>query len=232
MSPAILRDLEQLGIEVHNAYGLTEAPLVTINYPGRNRMGTVGEPLPRTEVTIGEDGEVLVRGPQVTSGYEGGASSLTDGWLPTGDIGRLTKGGSLVLEGRKKELIKTSYGKYVNPSKVETMLRDLPGVAEAMVVGEGRPYGAALLWMDGKADAESLDAAIPLMNTQLSHPEQVKAWALLPNDLSIERGELTANMKIRRTKILQRYDEVIEALYSTGGSSAEALHIGRAGRDG
>jgi long-chain acyl-CoA synthetase len=233
MSPAILGDFRALGIEVHNAYGLTEAPLVTINFPDRNRIGTVGEPLPRTEVKVSEDGEVLVRGPQVTCGYDKGEENpFRDGWLLTGDNGRITKDGSLVLEGRMKELIKTSYGKYVNPLKVETMLRDLPGVAEAMLVGEGRPHITALLWMEDRSAASDLDAIIESMNAQLSHPEQVKAWAVLSNDLSIETGDLTANMKLRRTKLAQRYASMIESLYSDGVESADNVHIGRAGREG
>ena len=98
---------------------------------------------------IAEDGEVLVRGPQVTAGYfEADAPSpVQDGWLHTGDLGRLTEDGYLVLEGRKKELFKTSYGKYVQPAKVEALLRDIPGIAETMLVGEGRPYCVALLWI-------------------------------------------------------------------------------------
>jgi long-chain acyl-CoA synthetase len=120
-SEQLLLNFRELGIEIHNAYGLTEAPLVTLNRAGANHIGTVGAPLPRTEVRIAEDGEVLVRGPQITAGYfkEDAASPIRDGWLYTGDLGRLTADGYLVLEGRKKELFKTSYGKYIQPGKVE-----------------------------------------------------------------------------------------------------------------
>jgi long-chain acyl-CoA synthetase len=230
MSPEILASFRQLGIEVHNAYGLTEAPLVTINYPGRNRIGTVGEPLPQTEVSIADDSEVRVRGPQVTCGYFGGElQPFRDGFLCTGDTGHLDAQGSLVLDGRKKELIKTAYGKFVSPLKVETMVRDLPGVAEAMVVGEGRPYCAALIWPEQGTPID-IDGLIERMNGNLSHPEQIKAWAILPNDLSVEGGELTANMKLRRPRVLERYAAVIESLYSGSTPQAEALHIGRAGR--
>ena len=99
---------------------------------------------------IAADGEVLVRGPQVTQGYvdAGVAQPFQDGWLATGDLGHLTGDGFLVIDGRKKELIKTAYGKYLQPTRLEALLRELPGVAEAMVVGEGRPYCAALLWTD------------------------------------------------------------------------------------
>jgi long-chain acyl-CoA synthetase len=230
MSPEILTSFRRLGIEVHNAYGLTEAPLVTINFPGRNRIGTVGEPLPLTEVSIADDGEVLVRGPQVTSGYFGDVEQpFREGFLCTGDLGHLDPHGSLVLDGRKKELLKTAYGKYMSPLKVETMLRDLPGVSEAMIVGEGRPYCAALIWPEQGASLD-IDALIMGMNDHLSHPEQVKAWALLPNDLSVEGGELTANMKLRRQRVLERYAAVIESMYYGSMPPAEAMHVGRAGR--
>lgn len=232
MSSEILTALRALDIEVHNAYGLTEAPLVTLNMPGRNRIGTVGEPLPRTEVSVAEDGEVLVRGPQVMSGYDGSEEQpFRDGWLLTGDTGRITAEGSLVLEGRKKELIKTSYGKFVNPLKVETMLRDLPGVFEAMVVGEGRPYCTALIWTDKSAVVEEVDRQVEAVNTQLSRPEQVRAWAVLPNDLSIETGELTANMKLRRPRLAKRYAQVIEMLYGEGEAPSGVLLMGRAERE-
>ncbi|HET9671628.1 MAG TPA: AMP-binding protein, partial [Actinomycetota bacterium] len=137
----LLGAFRELGIEVHDAYGQTEAPLVTINRVGRNRIGTVGVPLPETQVRIAEDGEVLVRGPQLTRGYLGDVDGpFRDGWLGTGDLGRLTDDGALVIEGRKKDLLKTSYGKYVRATRIETMLREVPGVDEAMVVAEGRPF--------------------------------------------------------------------------------------------
>lgn len=231
MSPEILATLHRLGVEVHNAYGLTEAPLVTINYAGRNRIGTVGEPLPRTEVTIAADGEVLVKGPQVTSGYFGGREQpFRDGFLLTGDIGHLTDEGSLVLDGRKKELLKTSYGKYINPLKMETALRDIPGVFEAMIVGEGRPFCAAMVWSEDAVPLE-IDARVEVLNSHLSPPEQVRAWVVLPNDLSVQGGELTANMKLRRGQVMQKYALVIDAIYSGSPIPREVLHLGRMRRD-
>ncbi|HSK35168.1 MAG TPA: AMP-binding protein, partial [Actinomycetota bacterium] len=174
-SPELLVRLRELGVEVHDAYGLSEAPLVTLNRLGRNRIGTVGEPLPETEVRIAADGEILVRGPQVTTGYvdAGVAQPFRDGWLATGDLGHRTADGFLVIDGRKKELIKTAYGKYLHPARLEALLRELPGVAEAMVVGEGRPYCAALLWTDppaGPAPAE-LERAMAALNARLEQPE-------------------------------------------------------------
>jgi long-chain acyl-CoA synthetase len=237
-SEGLLRAYHELGVEVHNSYGLTEAPLVTLNRQGANRIGTVGELLPETQVRIEEDGELLVRGPQVTAGYfdEGEATPFRDGWLATGDLGQMTAEGSLVILGRKKELIKTSYAKYVHPAKVESRLKEIPGVAEAMLVGEGEPFCVALMWVDdghgdpARADAQRIDRAVLAMNGQLSHPEQVKRWAILPNDLSIERGDLTGNLKLKRHAVTQRLQSVVSALYNGGKPFGNVLHIGTAER--
>lgn len=231
----LLRAYRDLGIEVHNAYGLTEAPLVALNRPGANHLGTVGQPLPETRVRIAEDGEVLVQGPQVTAGYFPGESACKDGWLLTGDLGRLTDEGSLVILGRKKELFKTSYGKYIHPAKVETLLKEIPGVAEAMLVGEGKPYCTALLWTRGNGGGrpaiEAIDRAIPEMNVRLSHPEQVKQWAILPGSLSIEGGHLTANLKLKRQAVAQQFSNVLDALYRGESMPADTLHVGQAVRE-
>jgi long-chain acyl-CoA synthetase len=210
----LLRSFRELGVEIHVAYGLTEAPLVALNRLGRNRIGTVGELLPETQVRLADDGELLVRGPQLMAGYvDEDEQPFRDGWLLTGDLGQITRDGWLVIDGRKKDLLKTAYGKYLQPSKIEAMLRRIPGVSEAMVVGEGRPFCAALLWMEGVDGATAVDAAVTEMNRLLSHPEQVKRWAVLPNDLSIEGGELTANLKLRRHEVKARFHGEIERLY-------------------
>jgi long-chain acyl-CoA synthetase len=233
----LLRRFRELGIEVHDAYGSTEAPLVTLNRVGRNRIGTVGEPLPDTEVRVAADGEVLVRGPQVMSGYLGdGEQPFREEWLETGDLGRLTEDGALVIEGRKKDLIKTSYGKYVRVARIEAMLRALPGVEEAMVVGEGRPFCSALLWVRrarwDPASQAALDAAVVTMNRDLSHPEQVKRWAVLTEGLSVASGELTPNLKLRRSVVLRRFVQEVDALYEERVSGqAHGVHIGSAPRE-
>jgi long-chain acyl-CoA synthetase len=210
----LLASFRELGVEIYDAYGLTEAPLVTLNRPGRNRIGTVGEPLPETEVRIGGDGEVLVRGPQVMAGYVDEAEQpVRDGWLSTGDLGHLSPDGWLAIDGRKKDLLKTAYGKYLQPAKIEAMLRRIPGVTEAMVVGERRAFCAALLWTTAMDGAAGIDAAVPEINANLSHPEQVKRWLLLPDDLSIGGGELTANLKLKRRRVEERFRDEIGSLY-------------------
>ncbi|MDD1770712.1 MAG: AMP-binding protein, partial [Methanomassiliicoccales archaeon] len=230
MGNDILADLSRLGIEVHNAYGLTEAPLVTLNRKGRNVIGSVGEPLPMTEIEVAEDREVLVRGPQVTPGYRDyeGQQPFRDGWLLTGDLGRI-ENGHLFLEGRKKELIKTSYGKFVSPMRVESMLRDSPFVSEAMLIGEGRPYCVALLWPEGKWDpknAERIDKLVKDANARLSQPERPRRWAVVKGELSVERGELTANLKLRRRVAEEKYASLISSMYISTGGHQDAWYIG------
>ena len=216
---SLLRGFGELGVEVHNAYGLTEAPLVAMNTVGRNRAGTVGEPLPETQMRVGEDGEIFVKGPQITCGYLDPSEDppFRDGFLATGDLGRL-EDGYLVVEGRKKELIKTSYGKYVQPARIESMLREIGVVEEAMVVGEGRPYCVALIWVKRGLDRAgvlgSIDQAVSEINRHLSHPEQLKRWVALDNDLSMSGGELTGTLKLRRAVVAARLTGVIESLYS------------------
>ncbi len=221
ISSALLKDFQELGIEVLNGYGLTEAPLVTVNRVGANRTDTVGKPLPHTDIHIADDGEILVRGPQVASGYlaDDETDIFRDGWLYTGDLGYLTDDGSLVIKGRKKDIIVTSYGKNIYPAKIEAMLRNSRYIDEAMVVGEAKPFCTALLWVThGNSgtfyDVDKINDHVKQVNNQLSHPEQVKRWMILRNGLSIEGRELTASMKLRRGEISFNLSELIDSLYS------------------
>jgi long-chain acyl-CoA synthetase len=208
-----------LGIEVHNAYGLTEAPLVTINRLGKNHIGTVGQPLPKTELKEADDGELLVKSPQVMQGYlhEEKNQIFEDGWLHTGDLGRIDENGDLILYGRKKEVIATSYGKMISPFKIESMVKALEGTDEVMLIGEGKPYVSALIWSSqaekkpGKV--ELIKKGIDEINRNLSRAEQIRTWAILKNDLSVEGGDLTPNFKLRRQNISSRFDNIIHSLY-------------------
>jgi long-chain acyl-CoA synthetase len=231
MDENLLQNFRGLGVEIHNAYGMTEAPLVTLNRMGRNRLGTVGEPMPMTQVKIAEDGEIMVKGPQVTVGYFDKTleSPFKDGWLITGDIGKVTDEGSLVIFGRKKELIKTSYGKCIYSGKIEGMMRELPGVDEAMLVGESKPYCSALMWINkgewNEKTLKAIDGAVEDMNKCLSNPEKIKKWALLENNLSIENGDLAANLKLKRNVVSQKLSGIVDALY--GGESPKGeIHYG------
>jgi long-chain acyl-CoA synthetase len=234
----LLERFRELGIEIHNAYGLTEAPLVALNRRGSNRLGTVGLPLPETQVRIAVDGEVLVRGPQVTAGYcnAPGEEILRDGWLSTGDLGRLDERGGLTIRGRKKEILITSYGKNIHPGRIEEMLREIPGMADAMIVGDNRPLISALLWLangsDTAAAIEEVDRSVHRLNGALSRPERVKRWAILADGPTIENGELTGNLKLRRQTVLARRADVVAVLYSRRGragvetSMPGVLHFG------
>lgn len=221
----LLEGFRELGIEVHDAYGLTEAPLVTLNRRGANRLGTVGAPLPDTEVRLAADGEILVRGPQVSAGRFDGAEegALDDGWLATGDLGELDGRGNLIVGGRKKEILVTSYGKNIHPLKIEGLLRRIPGLGEAMVIGDNRPSLAALLWLrEGSVTPAALaeiDRSVGRVNRELSHPEQVKRWAVLTESPGIDSGELTGNLKLRRRAVLERRAEVVEMLYRAPGAA-------------
>jgi long-chain acyl-CoA synthetase len=200
-----------------------------MNKLGKNRIGTVGEPLPRTQLRIAEDGELLVRGPQVTLGYLNPKIEPPgkEDWLYTGDLGKLTQEGSLIINGRKKELIVTSYGKNIHPTKVESMLKEIQGVEEAMVVGDGKPFCGAFLWVghdyDNPSLVQTIERSISEVNKRLSHPEQVKCWAILKNNLSIENGDLTASLKLKRWDVMKRQSEVVEALYGGRKPDAEGI---------
>ncbi len=228
VSDDLLQSYHEMGIEVHNAYGLTEAPLVTINRIGKNKIGTVGEPLPFTDINIDADGEILVRGPQVASDYFNNDSDslLKEGWLHTGDFGHMTSRGSLVITGRKKEVIVNSYGKTINPLKIEGMLKNIPGIDEAMVIGDGKPYCSALLWTEIELNLDRIDKDIKEINTRLSRPEEIKGWAILDNDLSIGT-DLTANLKLKRKAILERYQNTVDFIYKSRAEPASVLHFGR-----
>ncbi|MGC9516669.1 MAG: SDR family oxidoreductase [Methanomicrobiales archaeon] len=231
VSQELLLKYHELGIEVHNAYGLTEAPLVTINRKKHNKIGTVGKPLPETVVKTLEDDEILVKGPQVTAGYFriNSKDLFQEGWLKTGDYGKIDDGGNLIITGRKKEVIINSYGKTINPLKIEALLRDIPEVAEAMVVGDGKPYCSALIWIEAKVeiDYKKIEYSIIDLNKNLSNPEQIKKWAVMVNDLSVESGDLTANMKLKRDKIAKRYLDEIYYLYGQKDKPSNILHSGK-----
>ena len=232
-----------LGITVFDVYGMTETcGAITANGPGGFKLGTVGRATPGMEVTLGEDGEVLVRGPVNTPGYfrqEEATRALIDedGWVHTGDIGTLDDDGFFAIVDRKKELIITSAGKNIAPSNIENFLKESPIVGHAMAVGDGRPYVVAVLTLDGeiaplvaqKMGVEFTDladlaqkpeiqamaqAAVDNANERLSRPEQVKAFELLPTEWTAESEELTPTLKLKRRVVNTKYSDVLDRLYS------------------
>ena len=227
ISPEILRFFYGIGIEILEGYGLTEttAP-ATFNRPLQARFGTVGLPLPGVEIKIAPDGEVLVKGGNVFAGYfkdeKATKESLADGWLRTGDIGELDRDGYLKITDRKKDLFKTSGGKYVAPGAMETQLRHHRGIAQAVVLGDGKPFVAALVVLDpdvvrgGAADPHGqqlVEQAVNDVNQGLSHPEQIKKFKILDADFTIG-DELTPSMKVKRKRITEKYSSDIDELYT------------------
>jgi long-chain acyl-CoA synthetase len=231
------------GIEVLEGYGLSECVgAATINRFGDNRIGTVGRPLPGVRVRIAADGEVLLRGDMMFGGYhnqpeETDLALSEDGWLHTGDVGTLDEAGFLVLTDRKKDIIVTSGGKNVAPQRVEAAMRMSPYVFDAMVFGDRRPHLVALITLNeeevrtfatnldlpvddwGALLRDSrvrglLDAELELCNARLSRFEWVRSYRILRRPLSIEGGELTPTMKVRRRIIWERNRPLIEAMYA------------------
>ena len=239
LSKTVAEFLFAIGIPVIEGYGLTEtAPVLTINPHDAPRLGTVGRALPRVTLKIAEDGEILARGPNVMQGYYGKADAtaeaLKDGWFHTGDIGRLDADGYLVITDRKKELLVTAGGKNVAPQPVEQELKRHPLVAEAMLIGDRRPFISVLIMPDfsalvakigetSEANREALvqrgdvralfDEIVASVNSQLPRYEQMRKFALLPVEPSVETGELTPTLKIKRRVVGQKWQDVIDALY-------------------
>ncbi len=226
VSQKLLENFRELGIEIHNAYGLTEAPLITLNRLGENDLTTVGPPLPDTRISLADDGEILVEGPQVAAQYDGRTSPV----LHTGDLGKITDNGHLQIIGRKKEILINAYGKNINMQHVETLLGDIPGISDTLLVGEQRPYCVALLWPEDDRpapDEETLLAAVRSVNEQLNHPEQVKRYAVMSGPLKISTGELTSNLKLRRKNVEELHRQTIDGLYApTAEPAGDVLYIG------
>jgi long-chain acyl-CoA synthetase len=235
------------GITVLEGYGLSEATAgVTLNRPGRNKIGTVGPPLPGVSVQIAGDGEILVRGPDVFAGYwrndAATAESLeAGGWLHTGDIGALDDQGFLRVTGRRKELIVTASGVNVAPAVLEDRIRAHPLVSQAAVIGEGRPYVACLVTLDVEtlafwkkqhgrpADATAgeladdpglmaeIQRAVDEANLAVSRAESVRRFRIVAADFTEASGQLTPTDKVRRNVVIRDYAADIDALYSRAG---------------
>jgi len=234
------------GILIIEGYGLTEAsPILNVNRPENFRFGTVGQPLPNVEIKIAEDGEILARGPNVMRGYlnlpkETKTSLSEDGFLRTGDLGRLEEDGFLTITGRKKEIMVTSSGRNIAPMPIENLLKSSPYIAEIMLIADGRPYVTALIVPDferfeaegiGEVNSSgSLDPAdlvqskqvlrlieyeISRLSAGLAEYERIVRFTLMPREFSIEEGELTPTMKIKRDVLLEKFADLINEMYET-----------------
>jgi long-chain acyl-CoA synthetase len=233
IAPDVLEFFATLDLPIKEIYGQSEdCGPTSCNLPGRTKLGTVGPPVPGLEVKIAEDGEILVRGPNVFLGYfkepEATAETLKDGWLCSGDLGAFDQQGFLSITGRKKEIIITAGGKNIAPKNIEALLKQSPLVAEAVVIGDRRKYLTALVTLDEAAarklvpsgdltTAAEIRSAIQVtvdeVNKQLARVEQIKRFVVLPSAFGIDSGELTPTMKIKRKVIAQKYAREIESMY-------------------
>jgi len=230
-----------LDLRVLQGYGLSEtSPVITLNPPGKNRNGTVGPPIPGTQVRVADDGEILVRGPGVMKEYfrnpEATRQVMVGGWFATGDIGELDAEGYLTVTDRKKELLVTSGGKNIAPSPIEARLERDPLIAQTMLIGNDRKFLSALIVPDFIAlreEAKALGVTVQDPESLIEHPrilqlyqervrqlldawarfKQVRRFTLLAHEWTPESGEVTPTLKIRRRVLLERYREQIELMY-------------------
>jgi long-chain acyl-CoA synthetase len=235
-----------IGIRIHEGYGLTEtSPVIAVNNPINHRLGTVGKPLPNVEVRIAEDGELLVRGPSIFKGYwkmpEETAAVFEDSWFKTGDIASVDEEGYLSITDRKKDLIKTSGGKFIAPQPIESSLKVNQYIGEAALLGDRRRFPAVLI-IPSFADLEEwarqhgvkfssrkelvkshqvqslYQGIVDEMNQNLAQFEKLKRVLVVPDELSIAEGTLTPSMKLRRRNLVDRYKKEIDALYAEAES--------------
>jgi long-chain acyl-CoA synthetase len=240
----LLRIFNAAGVPVYEGYGPTEnSPVISVNRKaeGQTKLGTVGPPLDGIEVKLAEDGEICVRGPSVMKGYykrpDLTAEAIIDGWLHTGDIGVWDEGKFLKITDRKKELFKTSGGKYVAPQPIENKLKESPFIEQIIVVGSGRKYVGALIvpsftalqnWarennivylnpetiIKEQRVIELYKDIIQQYNPNFNQVEQIKKFELLPKEWNIESGEMTPKMSLKRKVIMEKYQDKIEEIYS------------------
>tara|TARA_B100000287_G_scaffold431100_1_gene487684 strand:- start:29 stop:1807 length:1779 start_codon:yes stop_codon:yes gene_type:complete len=257
INPEILSMFQELDIPLFEGYGMTENTAgATLNYHGNNMIGSVGKRLPDTEIKIADDGEVLLKGDHVMKGYynnpKATEETIIDGWLYTGDVGKINSDGYLSITGRKKEIYVNSAGKNIAPLVIEETMKSIPLVSQCFLVGDNRKYCSALFTLDvgailrdkigidtnlipkdpvlqikmlnenGKELSdftgnvkikEELDHAVNKLNNQFSNPEQLKKFSILPRDFTIDDGELTPTLKIRRKQINENWSETIESMY-------------------
>jgi len=238
----------KMGIRIHEGYGLTEtSPVIAVNTPLNHRIGTVGKILSNLEVRIAEDGEILVKGPSVFKGYwnrpEETKAALVDGWFKTGDIGNIDADGYLSVTDRKKDLIKTSGGKFIAPQPIENSLKLNPLVGTAAIIGDRRKFPAVLIspnfrpleeWArensipftsraeliaDPKVQA-LYESIVEAINTNLARFEKLKRVMLVADEFTADNGALTPTMKLRRRVIEERYKKQIDELYTQAEATA------------
>jgi len=247
INPEILRFFDAAGVLVLEGWGMTEtSTAATISTPEDFRVGAIGKPFPGCDVKIADDGEILVKGPNVFKGYhkneEATRETIVDGWLHTGDLGEIDGDGFIKITGRKKDIIITAGGKNITPANLEAEIKQHPLVSQCVVVGDRRPYLVALVTLDPEeavayaqehdlpedpaALAENpdvraaIEAHVDKINEDFARVEQVKKIAILPHDLTQETGELTPTLKVKRAVVTQKHEDVIDDLYGAERAAA------------
>jgi len=245
ISPDLIRFFHGIGIEVTEGYGQTECSGIShMNRPEKAQIGSVGQALDNISCRIAEDGEILVKGPSVFIGYlhneEATRETIDeDGWLHTGDVGVVDESGTLSITGRKKEIIITAGGKNLSPEKIENALKMSQYIKEVVSIGDGRKFISALIQIDGEsvgdwasrqgitytsyedltkkpAVSDLVKDEIERANENLARVEGVRAYRIFPKELHQDDGELTATQKVRRRAIVEKYETLIESMYSKG----------------
>jgi long-chain acyl-CoA synthetase len=239
INPDILRFFDAAGVLILEGWGMTEtSTAATIATPEDFRFGTIGKPFPGVEVRIADDGEILVKGPNVFQGYykndRATAETIVDGWLHTGDIGEFDADGYLKITGRKKDIIITAGGKNITPANLEAEIKQHPLISQCVVIGDRRPFLVAVITLDPEEAAKfaeerrldlatlhddesvhaSIQAHLDQVNRRFARVEQVKKFEVLPRDFSQEGGELTPSMKVKRNVVAQKYADEVDALYA------------------
>jgi long-chain acyl-CoA synthetase len=242
INPDILRFFDAAGVLVLEGWGMTEtSTAATISSPDDFKVGTIGRPFPGCEIKIADDGEILVKGPNVFQGYykneEATRETIVNGWLHTGDIGEIDADGFIKITGRKKDIIITAGGKNITPANLENEIKQHPLVSQCVVVGDRKPYLVALVTLDPEdaiayakehglpEDAEQLaknpdvlkaiEDHVVKINEKFARVEQVKKVAILPRDLSQETGELTPTLKVKRAVVASKHENEIQQLYAS-----------------
>jgi long-chain acyl-CoA synthetase len=241
INPEILRFFDAAGVLVLEGWGMTEtSTAATIARPDDFKFGTIGKPFKGTEIKIADDGEILVRGPNVFQGYykneEATKETLVDGWLHTGDVGEIDADGYIKITGRKKDIIITAGGKNITPANLEGEIKQSQWISQCVVIGDRRPYLVALVtldpeevqklaaengvandpsaWPDDERLRKLIQEHVDQVNQRYARVEQVKKFKILPQDFSQEGGELTPTMKVKRAVVARKYEPQIEELYA------------------
>jgi len=213
----LARFYSAIGLPLIEGYGLTEGGVACLNPLDRPKSGSIGVALPGVELKLADDGELLIKSPALFSGYfnDPGATEavLRDGWLYSGDIAEFDADGYVYITGRKKELIVSSNGKKIYPAKIESLFKTEPIVNQMVLIGDRLPYVTALFTVHAGADPAQLAKAVARVNKKLAPFEQIRKFRVLERDFSIETGELTPTMKVRRGRVLENHRHLLSELY-------------------